>query len=242
MRQLPSQEEKHSSLRSFARSILDLWLESPCRLCQRSTATVLCQNCQQRLQHCQLAPSRQLSCHQGVTVFAWGAYQGSLKRAIAALKYSRQPELAEPLGHALGQAWLTSPLAARPAGSRQPLVIPIPLHASKMQQRGYNQALLLAEHFCRTARLPLERYGLKRIRATEAQFGLSATARSQNLAQAFQVEPEFLKIGRHRPVLLLDDIYTTGATIQAAKQVLQQQGISVLGTVAIARSFLGGQQ
>lgn len=144
------------------------------------------------------------------------------------MKYENQPQLARVLGSELGKAWQDSPLSRKhPLG-----VVPIPLHGTKLKQRGYNQAQLLAESFCEVTGMPLSASGLKRVRQTEAQFGLSATERSANLADAFEVG----KIKGRGGVLLLDDIYTTGATVRSAARVLQQQGISVVGILAIATS------
>ncbi len=152
-----------------------------------------------------------------------------LKRAIAALKYQHQPQIARPLGQWLGACWIQ----ARPVNS-SPVVVPIPLHAQKQQERGYNQAILLAESFCAVTGLPLRSRGLQRIRQTQAQYELSATAREQNLAQAFTIGPDFQKRPPTRPVLLLDDIYTTGATGRSAAITLLQEGIQVEGLVAVA--------
>ncbi|MEB5004810.1 hypothetical protein RXP00_29910, partial [Pseudomonas aeruginosa] len=76
------------------------------------------------------------------------------------------------LGHWLGQTWLNLQLA-----SQSLIVVPIPLHTDKQKQRGYNQATLLAESFCEISGLKLQHNGLERMRATEAQFGLSAAER-----------------------------------------------------------------
>jgi len=164
-------------------------------------------------------------------VFAWGAYGGTLKRAIAVLKYENEPQIAKPLGHWLAQAWLNSQLA-----SKALVVVPIPLHANKQKQRGYNQATLLAQSFCEITRLQLHQRGLERIRATEAQFGLSASDREKNLAMAFKLGSEFRHHHPTKPVLLLDDIYTTGATARSAAQTLEKLGIPVYGLVALAQT------
>jgi ComF family protein len=164
-------------------------------------------------------------------VFAWGVYGGALKRAIAALKYENQPQLAQPLGHWLGSSWLTSKVSA---GKKKLIVVPIPLHAKKLQQRGYNQAELLAQSFCDFTGLSLQAQGLERMRATEAQFGLSPSEREQNLVGAFRLGKKIQARLPITPVLLVDDIFTTGATGRAAAQTLQQSGIPVYGLIAIA--------
>ncbi len=165
-------------------------------------------------------------------MFAWGSYGGAVKRSLAVLKYNNKPQIAQPLGQWLGKAWLNSGLA----GDTKLIVVPIPLHASKQRQRGYNQAELLAESFCQVTGLPLQRHGLERVRETEAQFTLKAAEREKNLQSAFAVGKRLQKSRSAASVLLLDDIYTTGATARAAADVLRRQGIRVYGLVAIAAS------
>ena len=160
---------------------------------------------------------------------------------IAALKYENQPQIARLLGHWLGEVWLTHACRwkSQPHLQRKPncWVVPIPLHASKQRQRGYNQAALLAESFCAVTRLPLAREGLVRVRQTEAQFSLTVAERQRNLQAAFQLGQKFRRRPPREPVLLIDDIYTTGATARSAAKTLQRQGIAVLGIGAIARAI-----
>jgi len=206
--------------------LLKLFLQSHCPLCQRPTPQEFCQDCHRQLQRCKLTNHRYFQ--QELPVFAWGDYRGTLKSAIAALKYNNQHQIAKPLGQWLAQAWLTAQL------DKKLVVVPVPLHADKLKKRGYNQAELLAESFCDFTGFALRSQGLKRIKATEAQFSLSASEREQNLATAFSLGTEFQRQRPKYRVLLLDDIYTTGATVRSAVQTLQKQGISVYGAVAIA--------
>ncbi len=219
-------------------TLLNLVLESPCPLCQRTTPTILCLDCQRQLERCQYSsftpPSTPSSAPIQVDecpVLAWGRYDGTMKRAIAALKYANQPQLGQPLGQLMGQMWLNLPAPQR----QQVLVVPIPLHADKLAKRGFNQAELLAESFCQITGLPLCAQGLVRQRSTAAQFGLSLSDRDRNLAGAFQVDPDLAQRRSPLPVLLLDDIYTTGATARAAIHTLRQQRIPVYGIAALAR-------
>lgn len=211
--------------------LTELCFESSCPLCQRSTAQVVCLACHQQLQQQCLSQPDQFW-QQPLPVFAWGSYGGTLKRAIASLKYDRRPQLAQPLGDWLAQHWLNSP----PATQKSLIVVPIPIHPDKRQQRGFNQAELLAKTFCQRTGLPMNAQGLVRGRITEAQFGLSATDREQNLSGAFQVGEVFLNRNPQKAVLLLDDIYTTGATARAAAQALRRHRISVYGMAVIAKT------
>jgi ComF family protein len=213
----------------------DIVFAAQCPLCQRSTAQELCQDCWTQIERCRWNhPVRET---EPPFVFAWGHYRGALKQTIAALKYDQHRQLARPLGRWLAQSWLNqSWLAAPIKHPRHLVVVPIPLHASKQKERGFNQAELVGRSFCEFTRLPLQPHGLIRSRATEAQFQLSPQAREQNLSEAFELGTLKRDRTHHRAVLLLDDIYTTGATTRAAIQVLQRWHIPVYGIVAVARA------
>ena len=224
-----------TGIQKLKNGLLTLFLKSNCPLCDRPADVELCEYCQRQLLRCQLKnPS---NFWQGeLPVFVWGNYGGSLKRAIATLKYENKPQLARPLGHWLGQAWLKSS-AATPA--KKLTVVPIPLHPTKLQQRGYNQAELIAQSFCEFADYKHQGLGLERVLATDAQFGLSVQQREQNVTNAFVIGKTFRRHLPASPVLLVDDIYTTGATVRSAAQTLQKQGIRVYGVIAIATSKTG---
>ncbi|MEA5505067.1 ComF family protein [Halotia wernerae UHCC 0503] len=212
--------------------LLNLFLQSNCPLCQRSTAYNLCQYCTRQLQTCHHKNPSALW-QEPMPIFGWGAYGNSLKRAIAVMKYENQPQVARPLGQWLGEAWLLN----SPNHDQRLVVVPIPMHASKQKQRGYNQAALIAQSFCQTTGLRLKLNGLERVRETKAQFGLSVSERENNLAEAFAVGQEFRRCRLDAPVLLVDDIYTTGATASSAMQTLRQCGIAVLGLAAVATAI-----
>lgn len=245
-REVRSELRSHSKLLSgFMRPVsklLDLWLESPCPLCQRSAANILCQTCQQRAQTYQHPQLLQSQPHTNLAVFAWGDYRGDIQRMMRLLKYENQSKLGTLMGHWLAQAWLTQRPILDLLQSKNstvpmptPIIVPIPLHHNKLQQRGYNQAELIAQEFCRITQLRLVNQGLERIRDTQPQFSLSAQARTQNLNQAFHVTDALRKYSTS-PILLLDDIHTTGATAHSAAQILRQAGFNVLGIIAIAKT------
>ncbi|AFY30970.1 ComF family protein [Calothrix sp. PCC 7507] len=210
------------------KGLLNLFLQSHCPLCQRSTDRELCLYCERQLQTCHLQDPNS-RWQEAIPVFSWGVYGGTLKRAIAAMKYENQPQIAHLLGQWLGEAWLLN----SPKSDTHLVVVPIPLHASKLKQRGYNQAALIAQSFCQTTGLKLKLDGLERVRETKAQFGLSLSEREKNLTAAFAVGKGLSRYSNPL-VLLVDDIYTTGATAASAVQTLGQCGIGFLGLAAVA--------
>ncbi len=203
-------------------------LQKPCPLCDRTTSERFCLDCQRRLERDRFTHPAQFWQDQP-RVFAWGNYSDTLKRTISKLKYDRHPELGAMLGEALARSWLDASLS-----QTKLTVVPIPLHPEKQQQRGYNQAELISRAFCTVTGDVHQPYGLQRIRATEALFNLSPKQREQMLAQVFEIG----KISHDRQVLLIDDIYTTGATARAAIQVFHRHQIRVLGVAVVAKPIL----
>ncbi|MEN9566704.1 MAG: hypothetical protein RLZZ69_1900 [Cyanobacteriota bacterium] len=211
------------------KQLLSVLLESRCEFCQRTTSNVLCEYCWQKLSSHQLSKSDRFELYQTQAVFAWGRYDGQLKRAIALMKYDRKPDIAGVLGTLLGQAWLDKLIKLPPKVT----VVPIPLHRKKQRERGFNQAEVMARSFCQMTGYQLNTQALVRVKETEAMFNLDTlAARAKNLQGALQIGAKLPKY----PVLLLDDIYTTGTTVKAAIKILQQQKIEVIGVAVAAKA------
>ncbi len=221
----------------FVKSFLNLFLKSNCPLCQRPAPAEFCPYCDKQLQRCQLADPGRLWDSQKA-VFVWGEYGGPLKRAIAALKYENNPQLAKRLGYLMAEAWLNySEIAIDNL-----TVVPIPLHKEKLKERGFNQAELLAQSFCDLTGLPLQRDGLERVKYTQPLFELSAQERQAEMKDALILGKDFRRRLPRDRVLLVDDIYTSGTTVRSAIKVLKQSGISVYGTVALASPQKSGNR
>jgi ComF family protein len=212
------------------KNFLSLFLKSNCLLCQRSGSDLICSYCQGRLDSCKLKnPSKYW---QGeLPLFAWGVYGGNLKRAIATMKYESHPELGELMGNWLAKAWLTSEVGKR---VKKLTVVPIPIHSSKMQERGFNQAELIARSFCQLTGYSLQKQGLIRMRDTKPMFDLNPKEREENIKGALSLGKDFQHRHPAAPVLLVDDIYTRGTTVREASQVLSKQKISVFGAIVVS--------
>ncbi|MEZ4673709.1 MAG: ComF family protein [Caldilineaceae bacterium] len=151
-----------------------------------------------------------------------------LREAIHALKYDNCPELAESLARYLYATLLQMPWGQ--AYQEVDCVIPVPLHEARRQERGYNQSELLAQALCRRLPLPLQAAWLVRQRATASQVGLNAVERRANVAEAFVASSAV--IGKR--VMLIDDVYTTGATLYACANALRAAGATAIYGLALA--------
>jgi ComF family protein len=180
---------------------------------------------------CRLAPPA------FVRAVSYGPYEGRMREAIHALKYDGLHGASGRLGQMLAAA--IGRLA--PEAPAEMLVIPVPLHRSKRAQRGFNQARLLAASAVAGLRrthpgwmLTLASSAVMRIRATERQASLTPRQRRINLRGAFVVADPKAVAMKH--ILLIDDIFTTGATARSVAQVLMRSGAASVWVATLARA------
>jgi len=207
--------------------VLDL-LFPPCCLGCRQRGALLCVRCRATCQPIPLHVNQRL--HQrlgnGALVSTTGAYRfnGAVREAIHALKYEQRARAATVLGDLLAAHVHAHPLPAD-------LIVPVPLHAARLRERGFNQAELLAKRLSMQINLPVSMQ-LVRVRQTAQQASLHRAERQENVRDAF------VWYGAPPPprVLLIDDVLTTGATIGAAAAALQAAGAQEVHGLALARA------
>ena len=156
-----------------------------------------------------------------------GIYAGPLKNAIHRLKYKKDIGLGEALAAALTEHYTT-------LGWEADLVVPIPLSKTSQATRGYNQVALLALPLALQSAIHYRPNALARVVNTRSQVGLSALERKQNLLNAFVAEPHIV---RGRRVLLLDDVLTTGSTLNAGALALIEAGAREVFGLTLARAM-----
>ncbi len=158
-----------------------------------------------------------------------GGFAGPLRPAIHALKYQGLRVLAEPLGELLAEAWRRQPWPVD-------VLVPVPLHRVRLWRRGYNQAELLARAVGQHIALPVEASLLTRYRDTHSQVGLAREERRHNMRNAFAVGGGAVA---GRRVLLIDDVLTTGATLEACAEALCRAGADAVHALTLARAGWG---
>lgn len=160
---------------------------------------------------------------------AWALYPyvPPLQQAICLFKYKSKLGLVD---------WLAGLMRTRlPQSLAVDLIMPVPLHPVRLREREFNQSLLLAERLSRHLRVPLSYTNLVRTVPTDAQTSLTRQARLKNLRKAFFVtSPEDLQEKR---ILLVDDVYTTGTTVNECAKVLRKAGSGPVSVVTLARTL-----
>jgi ComF family protein len=167
---------------------------------------------------------------------AYGSYDGALRDLIHLLKFDQVRPVASVLGRMLADA-IVSLEPSLPPGMIA--VVPVPLFAKKKSQRGFNQAEVIAraaiKHLGRPERFELLMRGFARLRDTGSQIGLSRHQRRKNLRGAFAVTDPTAIIDRS--ILLIDDVYTTGATASECARVLRRAGAGRVWVVTVGRTL-----
>lgn len=158
-----------------------------------------------------------------------GWYDGTLKLAIHHLKFSGDHTVLPYLGDLLYQVFLRECVSV-PVD----MLVPIPLHRRRLRQRGFNQSLLLARLLSRRTGIPVEPRILRKTRETAPQTSLTASERRANLRGAFTVADA--RATASRSILVIDDVYTTGTTINECSKILLNSGASRVAALTVART------
>jgi ComF family protein len=157
------------------------------------------------------------------SVYTVGCFQGTLRKAIHHLKFNHRVNLDRPLANQLYKAL---------SQQEYDLIVPVPIHRRRLQERCYNQAVLLARELSRVSGIPCVATMLAKIEDTVPQQELSARERVRNLDQVFRVRE---RLAGER-VLLVDDVMTTGSTARACSSVLLQAGAAAVDVAVIGRA------
>lgn len=201
-------------MKKFLASLLDLIYKKKCYFCGKSKNSLkMCPDCYNELCFADYNVNRIIN---GVNIYTCGVYEKNLQKLIRGLKYHKQKELAYYLAKFMYEYF--EKLEVK--GSFQ--VVPVPLHKNRIKKRKYNHMELVAEEFCRLSGFTPNFELIKRIKDTKPQYKLSRKERMKNLENAFEVDKTKLL---PMPVILIDDICTTGATFEEMIAALKKEGI-----------------
>jgi ComF family protein len=164
----------------------------------------------------------------GIVQLEWcAAFNGPARASVHALKYDGERRLVKPLSQLMAARW-------RAAGVGGDLLVPVPVHAAKRRQRGFDQAELLARGVGAELEIPML-YALHRAARTTAQHSLGRRERASNVAAAFGVAPRYEDEVKGRWIVLVDDVVTTGATLAGCARALYEAGAFAVSALTLAR-------
>ncbi len=201
-----------------------------CDRCLQETQIIpppYCNVCGNSLESSGVCPVCRTTLPAFTAMRSWAYFSGPLRSAMHRLKYKRDVALGDTLARPLIQllvltGWVIDLVTAVPAG------------IAHQAERGYNQAALLARPIALSQGIKFHPMAIRKIRETRSQVGLSVQMRKQNVESAFQADGESV---RGKRVLLVDDVTTSGATIEACAQALNQAGALQVYVITLARAL-----
>ena len=191
--------------------------EPVCSKCGRPSSLTVCSSCQNQKREYFFSKAR-----------AAGVYEGVLRECIHFFKYRKKAYLARPLGELLIDG-MSSDKDLREAD----FLVPVPLDGRRYREREFNQAHLLAQVVSRYFKIPISSRNLRRVRGVPPQTQLSRKEREENVKGLFQVPRAEEYEGRR--ILLIDDVFTTGSTVNECARVLKQAGAEEVSVLTVAR-------
>ena len=223
-------------MKRFLNMVADIFYPRCCPVCQKILADqrrMICPECEKELrpighprcykcgkpietgEYCRDCQKHRHVYEQGRGIFV---YDGIMRRSVTRYKYYGCREYGDFYARAMYR------YAQKELREWKPdLIVPVPVHRSKERQRGFNQAALLAEKIAEGLSLPVNTRGLRRIHSTAPQKKLGKYERGENLKHAFVADARYLQGVRR--AFLIDDIYTTGSTVNYCAGALKQAGI-----------------
>ncbi len=205
------------------------WL---CQHCLNDIALIteaVCEQCGEPLTEtassCSRCRSDSMVALDGVRAAAYFE-NNPIRPAIHFLKYNNHRAVSSSLAKLLSDAYSRYGLQAE-------VIIPVPLHPSRLEERGYNQSELLARALSDNLKLPMDSATLQRVRHTRPQVGLGLLERQENVVDAFLCADQKLA-GQH--ILLIDDVWTTGSTMNACASALKKTGVASVWGLTLAKA------
>lgn len=226
------------SLLPYINALLNFLYPPFCVLCKVrlfSAERMICEDCWQSLPR---LSSQEHTHHAGLAgceasfdhILSVWQYSERIQQLIQEFKYSKTKILARPIGVAMAAC-----VFEHPEYLTADLIVPVPLHKTRFRERGFNQSSLLAEIVAQKLAIPVAANVLTRIRNTRQQAQLNAAEREENVQGAFALRNE--EVLKDRTVILVDDVFTTGATLRLCAQCLKNGDPQKILALTAARTL-----
>lgn len=192
------------------------WIyKKKCYFCSKSHEnTIMCSKCYEKIDFLPTGANKIIS---GVNIFCACEYKGTLQKLIRGIKYHKKGDLAFYQAKLMYEYW------KKLDKTEKYIVVPVPLSKERQKKRKYNQMELVGEEFCKMSGYDMKTDLIERVKNTKPQYKLTRKQRMENLDEAFKIN---LKNYNGGPILLIDDICTTGATFESIITELQKNNIN----------------
>lgn len=216
---------------SLIERIIRLLYPAKCMVCEtilkEESTAFICESCKKDLKRYGRGFFRAAELPYIDGLFAAFNYIDGIETAIHAFKFKNQPRLSETIGGLLSEE--LSKYGVLPGFD---YIVPVPMHPRKKRQRGYNQSELIAKQLGEFLNMEVRTDILKKTRYTRPQSKLKRNDRLHNLEGAFSVSPDVFVEGKR--ILLVDDVLTTGTTINTCAKILKDKGVNMIYGIVIA--------
>lgn len=204
-------------MKKFLDSLLNLIYRKKCYFCGKSKYSLkMCPQCYEKLEFSDFSANRIID---GVDIFCAGVYTKELQKLIRGLKYHKQRDLAYYQARFMYDYFKNIEVLL----NKDFELVAVPQHSKRIKQRKYNHMELVCEELAKLTGFEYNFDLIKRIKNTKPQYKLNRKQRLENLSEAFEVQKDFYK---GKPVLIIDDICTTGSTFEEMIKTLKANGIS----------------
>lgn len=211
------EEVKEDHICSECRDKLTFIIEDKCPVCGKPTYQ------SSSLQRCSYCINKTFYFKKAISPLE---FKGLLRKSIYRYKYESKPYLYKSFGEFMINALKKESI------ENIDLIVPVPLHRSRKAERGYNQAELLAKYLSSKLNIPQDSKNLIRAKATRIQNRLSRHEREKNIKDAFKIKDS--GVFKYKRILLVDDIFTTGATVNECSKILMECGANEVYVITIA--------
>lgn len=202
---------------NFLKQLLDWIYRKKCYICSKDALSKpVCSKCTEEIEINEFNPIKKLD---SLEIYSTGAYTANMRKLLKGLKYHKKKDLSKPVAQVMYSYWKNLSIH-----NEDFEIVPMPLYTKREKERGYNQVLLIAEEFSKLTGYSINSKIAKRIKNTEPQYKLSKRERMENLKNAFKVNK---KEYTGKKLLLLDDISTTGTTLEELKKTFESAEIPV---------------
>lgn len=202
-------------MKKFFTFLIDLIYIKKCYICSKSEEnSFLCSKCISKVEYLPLGVNRIISDKK---IYCATEYSGVIQKVIRGIKYHNQKQLAYFQAHIMYMYWKSL------KKNDNYVVIPVPLSKERLKKRKYNQIQIVAEEFCKMTGYKLDTNIIRRIKNTKPQYNLTKKERIENLKNAFAIDTTTYN---NNPILLLDDVCTSGTTFESIIKELKKHNIN----------------